>query len=162
MCQISGNEIHFNNNERCFFLNWTEAIVNGLRVSVLDILSYFNVNCQESSKLLHFDLGTTFNRGYEMQTSGRGTIHFLQNSIYALKSCVLTIPAYCYISYEVLNIDFTQSNLSHHCYRLLSFSGAYWLRDLHNDLYKSSCAFYCGVNPHRQVEPVLFGIQPFR
>lgn len=109
-----------------------------------------------------FDLGATFSREYKTQTSGKETIPFLQNSIHALKSCVLTIPAYCYISYEVLNIDFTQSNLSHHCYRLLSFSGAYWLRDLHNDLYKSSCAFYCGVNPHRQVEPVLFGIQPFR
>lgn len=87
---------------------------------------------------------------------------WLQNSLQALKPCVLRIPAYCYISDEVLNSDFRQSNLSHHCSRLLPFSSAYWLRDLHNDLHKSSCAFYCGVNPHRQVEPVLFGIQPFR
>lgn len=126
------------------------------------MLSYVNVNGQEPSTLLHFDPGGTFSRGYAMQTSAKETIHFLQNNIRVLKSCVLMIPASCYISYEVLNTDFTQSNLSHHCYRLLPFRGAYWLRDLHNDLYKSSCAFYCGVNPHRQVEPVLFGIQPFR
>lgn len=29
----------------------SKAIVNALRVFILDILSYFNVNCQESSKL---------------------------------------------------------------------------------------------------------------
>lgn len=33
--------------------------------------------------------------------------------------------------------------------------------DLHNDLYKSSCALYCGANPHRQVEPVLLA-EPFK
>lgn len=70
-----------------------DAIINGLRVYLLDIRSYFDVSCQESSKLLHFDLGATLGRGYEMQTSGKAPIHFLQNSRHALKSCVLTTPS---------------------------------------------------------------------
>lgn len=145
-----------------FFLTWTEAIINGLRMFILDTPSYFNVNCQEVGTLLLSELRATFSRGYETQTSTKETVYFLQNSLHALKPCVLRIPAYCYISDEVGSSDFRQSNPSHHCFRLLPFSGSYWLRDLHNDLYKSSCAFHCGVNPHRQVEPVLFGIQPFR
>lgn len=76
-----------------FFKPDREAIINGLRVYILDILSHFDVRCQESSKLLHFDLGATFSRVYEMQTSGKAPIHFLQNSRHALKSCVLTTPS---------------------------------------------------------------------
>lgn len=118
---------------------------------ILDTLSYFNANCQEMGTLLLSELRATFSRGYKMQPTGKETVYVLQNSLQALKPCVLRIPAYCYISDEVLNSDFRQSNLSHHCSRLLPFSSAYWLRDLHNDLHKSSCAFYCGVNPHTRV-----------
>lgn len=113
------------------------AIVNSLGVYTKHI-NYFHVHCQEGRKIVHFHLGVTVSRGYEMQTHGRKDHSLLQNRLW---SHVLKAPAYCYISYEVLNIDFTQTNGSRYCYRLLSFSSACELRDLHNDLYKSSCAF---------------------
>lgn len=128
---------------------------------ILDTLSYFNVNGQEMGTLA-FWARSHIQQRVRDANHGKETLHFLPTSLHALKPCVLKISAYCYISDEVWNSDFRQSKLSHHCSRLLPFSGAHWLRDLHNDLYKSSCAFHCGVNPHRQVEPVLFGIQPFR